>query len=84
MSELPEKYLQIAADAMPEGATFQETCRVDRAILAAVEEEREGCAQLAIAETKAPAQRNAKDQWVEQIGQRLCHAIRNRSVTDKG
>lgn len=68
--DIPQDVWDIAMDIY-DSAAFQ--------IAHAIMDEREACAQLAIAETKATAQRNAKDQWVEQIGQRLCHAIRSRS-----
>lgn len=48
------------------------------AIMAAKTEEREACALAAISETKAPAQRNSKSAWIEQIGEQVAAIIRKR------
>lgn len=43
---LGERYLQLAAAVMPEGATFGDTCKVARAIEAEALAEREACASI--------------------------------------
>ncbi|HWU19339.1 MAG TPA: hypothetical protein VN155_16785 [Devosia sp.] len=53
---------------------------IARAMMSAAAKEREACAAHAVETTKAPAQRNTKDQWVEQIGQSVASAIRKRDT----
>lgn len=49
MSELMEKYLQTAADAMPEAASFHETARLARVLQDALEARDKAIAELVAA-----------------------------------